>query len=90
MFDNKWLEIDPVDYLVPNPDKPSECILFILPINMPINIIGMPAFVDYYTIHDPATGTIQYAPHTTSTKSTLDETPLNTKNLIKLQKGPST
>lgn len=78
LMDGKWIEVDPQDYVVPNPDAPSECILFILPVNMPINIFGMPLFVDYYTIHDPETGTIDYAPHTSSTKTTLLTTPLNT------------
>ena len=88
-MDGKWIEVDPQDYVVPFPDAPSECILFILPVNMPINIFGMPLFVDYYTIHDPETGTIDFAPHTSSTKTTLLTTPLNTKRLLKIQAGPS-
>lgn len=38
---------------------------------MAMNVIGMPLFVDYYTIHDPETGTVGYVPHTTSNKSDI-------------------
>jgi len=36
---------------------------------MSMNVIGMPAFVDYYTIHDPETGIVGFVPHSTSSKS---------------------
>ena len=47
------------------------CIFFIMPVNLPMHILGMPLFVDYYTIHDPLTGTVQWAPHTSSLKDSL-------------------
>ena len=36
-----------------------------------MNVLGMPAFVGYYTMHDPVEGTIGFAPHTDSLKSNL-------------------
>lgn len=42
-----------------------------MPVNLPMNILGMPLYVDYYTIHDPVTGTIGWAPHTSSLKESL-------------------
>ena len=47
------------------------CILFIMSVNLPMNILGMPLFVDYYSIHDPVTGLIGWAPHTTSLKDPI-------------------
>ena len=40
---------------------------------MAMNVIGMPLFVDYYTIHDPITGKVGYVPHTTSNKGDIEE-----------------
>lgn len=57
---------------------------------MPIAILGMPLFVDYYTIHDPIEGTIKYAPHNASTKTNLLTTKLSTDKLIKIQSGVDT
>ena len=36
-----------------------------------MNIIGMPLFTDYYSIHDPITGTVSWAPHSASTKANV-------------------
>jgi hypothetical protein len=66
MFDEKWIEVAAKDYLFTV--ETGECIFFILPANLPMNILGMPLFTDYYTIHDPITGTVGWAPHSASTK----------------------
>lgn len=47
------------------------CLLFIMPANMAMNILGMPVHVDYYTIHDPVKGTVRWAPHNNSPKDTI-------------------
>lgn len=47
------------------------CLLFIMPANMAMNILGMPVHVDYYTIHDPVKGTVNWAPHNNSPKDTI-------------------
>ena len=68
MFDNSWLEIDPKDYLYMTNPVENECILFLLPTDLPYNVLGMPVFIDYYSVHDPVGGSIQFAPHVTSLK----------------------
>ena len=71
MFKTKWLEVNPKDYLFPVTEDGTMCIFFIMPVNLPMNILGMPLYVDYYTIHDPVTGTIGWAPHTSSLKESV-------------------
>jgi len=71
MFGEKWIEASPKDYLYQINDAGTQCILFIMPVNLPMNIIGMPLFVDYYSVHDPVLGQVSWAPHTASTKSSL-------------------
>ena len=68
MFDGHWLEASPRDYVFAIDDNREQCIFFIMPANMAMNIIGMPVFVDYYMAHEPDTGIIRVAPHTTSNK----------------------
>ena len=58
MFDERWIQVSAKDYLQPANDDGSVCIFMILPVNLPMNIFGMPLLVDYYTVHDPATGVI--------------------------------
>ena len=89
MLDSRWIEVDPADYVAMDPENQDQCFLFILPINLPINIFGMPLFVGYYTIHDPVAGTVEFAPHSTSTKSNLRTDALNTDQLLELSSGPS-
>ena len=79
MFDQKWVEVDPRDYMFEYEE--DACILFVLPVNSAMNIIGMPFFVGYYSIHDPITGVITMGPHTTSAKSTIRTGSLPTQYL---------
>jgi len=69
MFDGRWIEAAGKDYVYALDARRAECSFYILPANMAMNIIGMPVLLDYYTIHDPATGKIGFVPHTTSDKS---------------------
>lgn len=39
----------------------------------------MPLLVDYYSVHDPVTGRIGFAPHSTSTKGNLKRGELPSK-----------
>lgn len=80
MYNQKWIEVNPKDYLFPVTEDYSMCIFFIMPVNLPMNILGMPLFVDYYTIHDPVTGTVGWAPHTSSLKSSLVSGPIPPKD----------
>ena len=89
MFGEKWIEVNPKDYVFSVTDDNSMCIFFIMPVNLPMNILGMPLFVDYYTIHDPVTGTIGWAPHTSSLKESLQSGSIPSKDQF-LQVGEVT
>ena len=43
-----------------------------MPIDTPMNVLGMPLYLDYYSIHDPVTGIISWAPHTGSEKENVN------------------
>ena len=68
MVDNHWLEVSPKDYMFQTDPVENECILFLLPTTLPYNVLGMPIFVDYYSVHEPEPGRISWAPHVTSIK----------------------
>ena len=68
LIDKYWVEARAEDYLYDYGNNGKDCLLFILPMNSPMNILGMPVFVDYYSIHDPITGIVSWAPHTNSVK----------------------
>ena len=66
MFSQKWIEVNPKDYVFPVGE--GLCVFFIMPVDLAVNMLGMPLFVDYYTVHDPGQRRISWAPHTASTK----------------------
>lgn len=68
-IDGKWIEVSPKDYLYDFNGRGIDCMLFIMPANIGMNILGMPLHVDYYTVHDPESGTVSWAPHRDSAKS---------------------
>ena len=70
MFDGKWIEVNQHDYLLELEDG-LMCTLLIKPIQLSINTLGMPIYLDYYTIHDPVTGKITVGPHTGSEKESI-------------------
>lgn len=72
LIDGYWVEARSEDYMYDYSGNGRDCVLFIMSINSPMNIFGMPAYVDYYTIHDPTTGLVSWAPHTNSNKSDLE------------------
>ena len=88
MFDNNWLEVDAKDYVFPVNADENLCHFYIRPINLPMNILGMPLLVDYYSIHNPNTGVIGFAPHTASSKSSITSANIpSTDNQIKGKSG---
>ena len=72
-FDGKWIEARPRDYFGDYTGRGEECMLFIAPISSPMNILGLPVLIDYYTMHDVEKGTISWAPHTGSSKKDIIE-----------------
>lgn len=93
LIDAYWIEANPKDYMWadwPGNDGGETCILFIMPMNSPMNILGMPVHVDYYTVHDPMTGIVKWAPHKNSDKKDLQPGVPPTKKFIKIgDAGPS-
>lgn len=77
-IDGAWIEARPEDYFFDFAGDGNECMLYFVPINDPLNIIGMPAHVDYYTIHEPLTGQVHWAPHKESPKSDIVSGPAPT------------
>ena len=55
--------------------------LLIFPQETPFHVIGMPALIGYYTIHDMEKSRIGFAPHSESKKSKLQKGPAPTKSL---------
>ena len=45
--------------------------MLITPIEAAWNVLGMPLYVDYYSIHDPETGIIGWAPNSGSEKGSV-------------------
>ena len=71
LIDGKWIEARPSDYLFDYNGDGVNCLLFIMPVNSPMNILGMPLFVDYYSVHDPVAGTVGWIPHNNSPKGDI-------------------
>lgn len=55
-----------------------------MPMNSAMNILGMPVHVDYYTIHDPVTGIVTWAPHSNSPKSNIVSGPVPTGKTLRI------
>ena len=83
-FDGAWIEARAVDYIYDYYGQDDRCILFIMPVNMPMHILGMPVFVDYYSVHEPVTGQVHWAPHTNSPKDTVVSGPIPTGKFLAL------
>ena len=67
MFDNLWIETSPQDYLYTD-KMMNNCNFLIMPVDLPYNLLGMPIFIDYYTVFEPQSDTIGWAPHKDSAK----------------------
>ena len=83
MFNDMWIEIKPNEYvkdISPAQDL-TQCLLLIMSSSMPVHILGMPLFHDYYTIHEMDTGRIGFAPHIRSRKTRLQDAVMPTQTL---------
>ena len=70
MFDNKWIEVRAENYIFHEQDD-NECTFLIMPVDSPINMMGMPLMMDYYTVFDHKQELISWAPHKYSMKGAL-------------------
>ena len=77
------MEARAVDYLYNIDPNSNDCILFILPVNASMNVLGMPMHVDYYSVHEPLTGKVTWAPHTESPKSSVPKTPTPSEKFLR-------
>ena len=88
MFDLKWIEVSARDYVKQVGDDVAQCAFHIRPTDLPMNILGMPLLMDYYSIHDAEAGTIGWAPHSKSNKLPVRSggtVPSPQGNLIKIK-----
>lgn len=72
-YSSKWIQVKPEDYVYdssPNKDE-SQCTLFISAIDEDMMVFGLPAFQQYYTVHDNQRNRLGFVPHTFSTKTAL-------------------
>ena len=79
MFDGSWIEVSPEHYLFQKEDG-EECTVLIMPVESPTIMLGMPLFIDYYTVFNPESATISFAPHKDSEKESLVSGPVPPKS----------
>ena len=60
MIQGYWLYIPDIDYIT---FEGKLCVLKIRPIDAPFNIMGLPAYKDYYVTHDQLWNTMSISPH---------------------------
>ena len=70
MFDDKWIEVSPENYIQVDPDD-IECMLMIRPMEARFSVYGLPVLMDYYTEWNMKEDTLSFAPHKSSTKSVI-------------------
>ena len=88
-MDMHFIEVDPKDYVfdASQAQDKSVCVLLIVPAQMPIHVIGMPLFIDYYTVHHLDTHTIDYVPLAGSSKNALSKATKLPTRFLKKQAG---
>jgi len=74
-FDEYWIKVDPSDYVLDRSEAQdrSVCMLMVFPNSTPFHVIGSPALIGYYTIHEMEKGRIGFAPHKDSKKPKLEK-----------------
>ena len=73
LFDGKWLSVDPSEYVVDiseGQDR-SICVLLLSQGEEPFIVMGLPIYMDYYTVHDELRTTIGFTPNSASSKSAV-------------------
>lgn len=73
LFGDKWITVSPDDYVLDiseNKDR-SMCVLMLTQGEQAFFVMGLPAFMDYYTIHDEDNNRLGFVPHSNSKKGAL-------------------
>lgn len=78
MFGQHWIQIAASDYVVDlsiAQDGTALCKIRIKQVDLPFNIMGMPAFLGYYVTHSWEMGqaSMTFAPHQDSLKPKLEK-----------------
>ena len=72
LFDGHWIDVEPRDYVVDvsSTGKPGDeaCVLLFGQGDHPYVVMGLPAYMDYYVVHDDDNSRIGFAPHNYSKK----------------------
>lgn len=73
LFEDKWLQVYPDEYVVDISETQdrSMCVLLMSEGDHPFIIMGLPIYMNYYTVHDDDNNRIGFAPHSTSSKSAI-------------------
>lgn len=74
LFDGKWIQVEPKEYVYDISDNQdgSLCVLLISEADWPFLVMGMPVYMDYYTVHDATNGRLGFVPSVNSSKSPLE------------------
>ena len=73
LFDEKWIAVEPAEYVIDvseNKDR-SLCVLLISPGQEAFLVMGLPLYMNYYTVHEDIHNRIGFAPHASSPKKSL-------------------
>ena len=73
LFNDKWLAVDPADYVVDISERQdrSMCVLLLSQSDAAFFIMGLPVYMDYYTVHNDSDNRIGFVPRAGSNKETL-------------------
>ena len=73
MFDGRWVSVDPEEYVVDisDPQDGSICVLLLSEGDQAFFVMGLPLYMNYYTIHDDTQSRIGFVPHQSSAKDLL-------------------
>ena len=73
VVDNKKILVSKWDYVKDDSKDRSKCRLAIKKIDAPFNILGAPAYLDYYITHTWDENTMAFSPHQLSAKPEVEE-----------------
>ena len=73
LFGGKWISIAADEYVVDISDRQdrSICVLLLTEGEQSFFIMGLPIYMNYYTIHDDSNNRLGFVPHKTSRKGML-------------------
>ena len=73
LFNTNWVAVDPADYVIDISEQQDKsiCVLLLSQSDAAFFVMGLPVYMDYYTVHDDTKGLIGFAPRAGSTKEKL-------------------